>query len=67
MINRKSRAILLKILITIDVDISQSLENKYSFASKNKRIFLDDALYENIDDLKKELLVFLVYYKNQKA
>jgi transposase InsO family protein len=31
-----------------------------------KEDFLDDALYENIDDLKNELLGFLVYYNEHR-
>jgi len=32
-----------------------------------KRSFLDDALYEDIDDLREELLGFLVYYNEHSC
>ena len=32
-----------------------------------KEDFLDDALYDDIDDLKEELLGFIVYYNEHRA
>jgi len=48
--------------------ISQSLANKMLYCIKEylKEVFFYDALYDNIDDLKKELLDFLVYYNEHR-
>jgi transposase InsO family protein len=36
------------------------------FRKTLKEDFIDDALYEDIDDLKNELSVFLVYYNEHR-